>query len=396
MARKREWRRKSKELRKSNKMWAEGARKDLLKPHIEDYADALDRGWRAERDYLQKVASEYHARITAAVETLTDEERAERHARIEVLNVRIRRWLKYRARSLRRKLSSKVDVSNPFSVLLSKLAGIKVPHKARQAYQQYMHESYKTVMRRWSRRAGPPIGRLQRRCQPQESGCFLPCRNLAGTFAALPEAERVALAKRAVDEARKLKAEYDAAMKAGPSKTPEFRQRCIDAFGPFMVPLMKGLEEYTGLQGMIIMGGPMPKFNGEIGTIHLSVGRNLAAVPVPFPTWNKERFTRDVVDFMKEYLRTAYTSEQCAEAALPPPTLGDAPYSFPKDDDDDDSGSDSDSDSDSSSSDSSSESSGEEGQGGAGKGKKQKGKKKGAKSGEKRKRGKEKEKSRRR
>jgi hypothetical protein len=104
---KRTWKRKSKELRKSNKMWAEGAREDLLRPHIEPYADALERGWRAERDYLQKVCNEYHARIfwrladtdepelplpdydpfaPPVVEALTDEERAARHDRIEELN----------------------------------------------------------------------------------------------------------------------------------------------------------------------------------------------------------------------------------------------------------------------------------------------------------------------
>jgi hypothetical protein len=106
--RKRSWARKSKELWKNNKLWAEGAREDLLRPHIEPYADVLERGWRAERDYLQKVCNEYHARISwrladaeepvlplepydpfapPAVEDLSPEERTARHVRLEALNL---------------------------------------------------------------------------------------------------------------------------------------------------------------------------------------------------------------------------------------------------------------------------------------------------------------------
>lgn len=103
---KRAYKRKAKELRRNNKLWVEGAREDLLRPHIPAYADALSRGWRAERDYMQKVCNEYHARISwhlkdheepklplpsydplapPVKETLSDEEREERHARHQEL-----------------------------------------------------------------------------------------------------------------------------------------------------------------------------------------------------------------------------------------------------------------------------------------------------------------------
>ncbi|KAJ7509961.1 hypothetical protein B0H11DRAFT_1900378 [Mycena galericulata] len=93
---------------KYKKIWAEGAREDLLRPHIEAYANAIRQGWRSERDYLQKVTAEYHARISwrlldheepelplpdydplkpAPLEDFTHEERAARRARIEQLNV---------------------------------------------------------------------------------------------------------------------------------------------------------------------------------------------------------------------------------------------------------------------------------------------------------------------
>src|SRR5438270_545897 len=48
---------------KNLKHWADGPRESILQPHIESYADACDRGWRAERDYFQAVCNEYHVRI---------------------------------------------------------------------------------------------------------------------------------------------------------------------------------------------------------------------------------------------------------------------------------------------------------------------------------------------
>jgi hypothetical protein len=30
---------------------------------------------------------------------------------------------------------------------------------------------------------------------------------------------------------------------------------------------MKGITEYTGLKGLMIFGGPIPRFGGELGTV---------------------------------------------------------------------------------------------------------------------------------
>ncbi|KAK6997481.1 hypothetical protein R3P38DRAFT_2797855 [Favolaschia claudopus] len=62
--RKRTWARKEKKDRRNLKLWAEGARESILQPHLAGYMDALERGWRAERDYLREVCNEFHARIS--------------------------------------------------------------------------------------------------------------------------------------------------------------------------------------------------------------------------------------------------------------------------------------------------------------------------------------------
>jgi hypothetical protein len=42
--------------------------------------------------------------------------------------------------------------------------------------------------------------------------------------------------------------------------------RCIDAAGDFLAPILRGLEECTGLHLLVLMGGPMPKYGGELRT----------------------------------------------------------------------------------------------------------------------------------
>jgi hypothetical protein len=97
----------AKEARRNLRLWAEGARENILLPHIEPYADKLERGWREESDYLQIVTNKFHARISWRLadheepelplpsydpkavqdeEMLDEEETAEKRKRIDDLN----------------------------------------------------------------------------------------------------------------------------------------------------------------------------------------------------------------------------------------------------------------------------------------------------------------------
>ncbi|KAJ7511247.1 hypothetical protein B0H11DRAFT_1899713 [Mycena galericulata] len=177
-----------KEDRRNLRLWAEGARESVLTPHIEPYADALERNWRSERDYLKKICNEFNARISWRLgdheepdlplpefneknilvdEKLSEEEEKQKGARLVVLRERIRRWLKYRVRRLRKQVRGRLDArKDPWAVLLAKLAGITVPPKARQAYQQYMHEKYDdeiapVVAREWAATTVNPDGSVK-------------------------------------------------------------------------------------------------------------------------------------------------------------------------------------------------------------------------------------------
>ncbi|KAJ6450342.1 hypothetical protein C8R47DRAFT_1230303 [Mycena vitilis] len=353
-----------KQNRKNLRLWAEGARETVLTPHIEGYADALERGWRAERDYLQAVCNEFHAKIdwrladheepelplkeynpfeTVEAEVLEPEVETAQRTRMLELNARIQRWFKYRVRRLQKNLQSKLDpLKNPWAILVAQLSGVTSPPKARQAYQQFMHEAYDEVIApavasEWAAKASEG-GNIQTSKSPTGPFRALVSRQLFGKLSA---SERAGYAARAKEVAAEARAKYESAMKAPPSKSPEERDKCIAAVGKFLGPIMKGIFERTGMHCCFLMGGPVPKFGGELRTIYASYGRN--KVPgggAHFPEWAGGRFNY-VTELMKEYLSTAFTAQDRAEAALSEALLAGAKYTLLPEGSDDASDSDS-------------------------------------------------------
>ncbi|KAJ6512426.1 hypothetical protein C8R45DRAFT_960429, partial [Mycena sanguinolenta] len=175
-------------------------------------------------------------------------------------------------------------------------------------------------------------------------------------FASLPVDEQKEFSERAKKEAADAKTAYLSTLNSPPPTDAEARQRCIGNLHSFVGPILQGIHGYTGLHATLIVGGPMPSQGGELGTLHFSYGRNKAAVPQHWGQWDKGRFTSNVQNFMVEYLKTAYTAQECADSVLATSsaaTLDGARYKISAGAGDDDSdsdsepGSDSDSDSDS-------------------------------------------------
>ncbi|KAJ7732894.1 hypothetical protein B0H16DRAFT_1732624 [Mycena metata] len=331
----------AKKDRKNLRLWVEGKREEVLKPHIPAYTDALERGWRYEREYLQKICSEFHARFNwrledfeepdvlpnydlvapPPAEPVDDDEKKEKRKRIDLLNERIRRWFKYRARRLRKQLTQGGDpLKDPWAVLMSQLSGLKPPPKARQAYQQYMRERYEDdvapiVAERWLAQssAGSNVQTARKPTAPFRA------QIAQELFAALPEVVRNEYATHAKEEAATARAAY---IKEPPSKTPEARQKCIDAVGQFLGPIQKGILEYTGLHTVVIMGGPIPRYGGELRPVYCAYGRSRAGAKAHMPEWAGDRWDKQVSSLMTEYLQTAFTPEEIQEAALVDPLEG--------------------------------------------------------------------------
>ncbi|KAJ7887137.1 hypothetical protein B0H13DRAFT_2342502 [Mycena leptocephala] len=293
--------------------------------------------WRLE-DHEEPELKPYDPKELVELAQLSDDEEILKRQRVKLLNGRIRRWFTYRIRR-RRNLASGLDPrKDPFAILLTKLTGLTAPPKARQAYQQFMQESYAdkiapVVSERWvAARENNEPGTAGRK-EPKAGFRANVAREV---FGALPVDEKAAIAQRAKDEAASAKATYKAALKSPPSNKPEDRQRCIDALPDLLEPILRGIQECTGLHSMVIVGGPIPKFGGDLRTVHISVGRNKAAAPVHCTQWEKDRFKQHVVKYMVDYLGTAFSESDCTAAALPVDanlenakyTIGDDPDGF--------------------------------------------------------------------
>ncbi|KAJ7744437.1 hypothetical protein DFH07DRAFT_963663 [Mycena maculata] len=248
-------------------------------------------------------------------ETLLEEDEIAKRKRIKTLNARIRRWFIYRVRkSHKRRHLTKDLTKDPFAVLLAKLSGLKIPPKARQPFQQMMHEDYKekiapAVLDAWGAAQARQDKETELTQKPKAGFRAKVARDI---FAVLPESERKALGVRATKEAA-----FTKALKGGPSKLPADRQKCINEVGDLIRPILCGLEEATGFHYLLLGGGPVPKYGGELRTIHVSVGRNNTVAAPHFAQWDRPRFQENVLKFMTEYLATAFTPEECAAAAMP-------------------------------------------------------------------------------
>ncbi|KAJ7603089.1 hypothetical protein DFH06DRAFT_1152162 [Mycena polygramma] len=370
MARSKKSRKKiPKEDRKSLRLWAEGAREAVLTPHIPTYADALDQGHRRiERDVLQSICNEFHARISWRLgdheepdqplaeydatkitqsETLSEEDEVAKRARISLLNKRIRRWLKYRVRRLRKQYQRKLDpTKDPWAVFLAKLSGINNPPKARQAYQEFMHEAYEekvapVVAERWATSVSSGSN-VQTSKGPDGPFRAKIAREVFGDLSAAERESYGARAKAAAAEARAL---YEKLMNDPPSTRPEDRQKCIDSVGTFLGPVLQGIHERTGMHSTVILGGPVPKFAGDLRAIFVSYGRNKTANPAHFPAWV---CLRHLMCRISTYHGKRAAAEDIDQSRLPDALLG-AKYTISPngDSDDEDTGSDSDSSSDS-------------------------------------------------
>jgi hypothetical protein len=138
----------------------------------------------------------------------------------------------YRIRRIRKhRRSAGLDpTKDPFAVLLAKLSGLSAPPKARQAFQQFMHEKYddsiaSVVADKWEEERNKASAITERTKEPKAGFHAKVARDL---FAELPADERKAFRDRAKQEAQEAKAAYITALNAPPAATPEARQRFVE------------------------------------------------------------------------------------------------------------------------------------------------------------------------
>ncbi|KAJ7049002.1 hypothetical protein C8F01DRAFT_1266149 [Mycena amicta] len=346
--------RKAKAERRNLKFWADGVREtEILLPRLPEYMDALAQGWRAERACLDSICNEFHARIPWTVgdneepeellpydkyapvveEDLTDEQRKAKFARIQLLNARIQRWLKYRARRMTNKFSrANLSLDSPFTRLFYRMRCIKRPLKARSLVQQFLYEEKERLV-------APEVARI------------LAARNLAG--GADDDGEENGKKKKTIDINERtnvartlmekmfnedptgtLKAGYDQRRRAesasavdawthlktvGYPTDADWRDRAISEIRDFITEVFKEIHAMTGLRIFSLMGGPVSGLpeNDPFATIAISVGKNNAPRPVGFTKFDSKRYNDDLIPFFKQYLKTCFTAEDIRKAQKP-------------------------------------------------------------------------------
>ncbi|KAJ7725244.1 hypothetical protein DFH07DRAFT_783077 [Mycena maculata] len=326
-AKPRERQRVPEEKRKNLRLWAEGARKQILKPHLDKYMQEFAAGWVRERAYLQEVCNEFHSqvdwRLADHEEPLPDNEEVLKRARMKLLNGCIWRWFKYCIRRRHARAAGLDPRKDPFAILLAKLSGLTAPPKARQAYQQFMVEDNLTkvapvIKAKWEEARAKNNPDTVGRKEPKVGFRAKVARSV---FAQLPEAERLEYGTRATAQAKEAKASYMEMLKGPPSNKPADRLKCIEALPDFIAPILAGIQEHTGLQSFVIFGGPMPEFGGEIKTVHVTVGTNKTTAESYFPVWDKKHFNEQILKFYTKYLTAAVfktaVPEDCIAAAMP-------------------------------------------------------------------------------
>ncbi|KAJ7777830.1 hypothetical protein DFH07DRAFT_950884 [Mycena maculata] len=242
----------------------------------------LEENWKT-ADHEEPIVVDYDPFLPA--EKLPDDEEKIKRARIDELNAQIRRWFGYRARKIRKHRSKVGDLSkDPYTVLLAKLSRLVEP-VVRVSWEEARKkepEKYKTK-------------------KPKAGFRGIVARQV---FAGLPQDEQVVVAAHATEAAKQARAEYmAAALNDRPSQDPAEINKRIEAVPDFIEPILRGLQEYTGLHSVLVLGGPMPKYGGALRTMHETIH-------------NKARFSKNVLEFMKEYLAKMFTPNECSAVAL--------------------------------------------------------------------------------
>ncbi|KAJ7059327.1 hypothetical protein C8F01DRAFT_1255024 [Mycena amicta] len=309
---------KEQALQRNQKNWA-------LKPKFAAFQAARRNGTVALRTFFASVKNEFFAKIPWDLpdhvepelplpeydpkvvpmnddEDMLPEEREGKAKKIAEIGGRIEQYYKNRDHTKVQPAKAAAAKTKSFNVqawLAATMFGVDPPKRARQPYQQLMHESYATdvaplVNARWAARQIPPNAtKAQREAPPPPELMAEVAREIVANNRSLSEALRA----RAQAQAKAEKA------------------LAIDLLPKVMKDVLEAVMALTGYQFVLVGGGPVPEYGGDIRTVTMSVGQNNATVPLAFPDWNS-KFNDQWIGPMKAYLETAYTTTERQEAAL--------------------------------------------------------------------------------
>ncbi|KAL1658565.1 hypothetical protein GGF50DRAFT_92549 [Schizophyllum commune] len=326
------------EEKKSYKGWAKGVREEqVLEPMWLQYCDAAQRGIAQRRRVVELICERFHFQIPPDTpvkaeiygpvppwtpETIYDpfegltseEDKQERHVKMEEINRRIEKYYAYRYSRISHAPALATDAaSNPYNIFLNQLCGITRPSRGRSAAQHYQSLCASQLAPIYQRQWTDNILSGKVSADAKQSGNWR--ESVARKeLAKLSEAEQENWKQSAKEYNDARVVLYKKQMSDPPLRTPEARQAAIDAFPRWAAPLLQGVYARTGLHICMMLGGPMPKYNGQINVVCMSAGRNLQVAAKPYP--QLAGFQTVVVPHFKSYLTSAFTAQEIEAASL--------------------------------------------------------------------------------
>ncbi|PPQ76366.1 hypothetical protein CVT24_008806 [Panaeolus cyanescens] len=238
----------------------------------------------------------------------------ERKEVIKKTKSKITRWMAYQYLKDHNMLKKNLKGSdNAYASLMFQLAG-----------KQLKKPRLRSPLSMWRRSEGirASIERQARaRCIAEKK---LLKKHLAPIREEIANARFNSLSEEAREEwANQAESEHEAAVKEwkasrkNPLKTdPRSRQDCISNLPAIVQPLLDLVADATGWKLTLLAGGPCPARDGRMSMVSLHSGTTCGDVPMTFGQFESVRYRKYLTPMFANFLRNAYSVEECRERAL--------------------------------------------------------------------------------
>ncbi|PPQ86129.1 hypothetical protein CVT26_000160, partial [Gymnopilus dilepis] len=236
----------------------------------------------------------------------------DRQKEVEVRTGQILRWFTYRqSKSTAFKDPKKIkdsDLKDPMFIMTCRLLG-KAAQKPRQpiAYNLWCADNPTRVQQVLSEIPNLANGR-------NNAGADVKAKKKL--FESQPK-ETQQLYKKKAEEHHKLQLEeWNLNLTRPASKDPEARQVCIDNTAGFAQPLLNLITEFTGMNCLLLVGGPEPAAQ-KMNIIGVHSGFTKGPVKMNFAEAESKKFHEQVIPAFSDFLRKCFSPADVKAAILP-------------------------------------------------------------------------------
>ncbi|KAL0564707.1 SERTA domain-containing protein 3 [Marasmius crinis-equi] len=247
------------------------------------------------------------------------------HTAVLARMAQIRRWMGYRCIKKNANLEA-------HSVLLNGLAGITTgkPGKKSTGYNLWYQETGKVLEDEINARHEQLKAEAKEdsKAESAEDGtkkskgvAYVMVRQdiVKREFEKLPLEERKMWQEKAGEDHKEKVEAWEKQKKAEFSKLPQDRQRAIDLLPSWVMPILDGIQQITGLNCSLWAAGPMPADQGRVNVMGIHSGRTIATDSSPavgFGTRYRSGIKKFIVPMYGDFCLHTHTAEDFKASSL--------------------------------------------------------------------------------